>query len=375
VTAAQVVASLPANAIRIRDLAAQSASVADTHRRIDRGLAREIVAAGFAQHFVPEAEGGRAGRYRDLVHALAIVGEGCASTAWIGGVTATVARMAAYLPARGRAELWAEGPDRFIVGGLMPAGTAISDNGDWVLSGAWRYVSGAEFSDWALLCASIDTGTERQEIRYFAVEREHFTIRDTWFTTGMRGTASNTVLLDNVRVPQHRTFLRDSVIGGTDADSRAACHRVPLKAVNGLAFVAPALGAARGLLHHWPAAVGFTASAKPSLKVTFAQAAAELDMAEMLLLRAADTADRTELTHIEAARNSRDCALAAQVIRDAANRLYAAGGTRVQTQDLPVERMWRDVNGAVTHLALDFDIAADTYVSAAFSATDPKGNP
>lgn len=241
--------SLTAHARRIAELAGKRAADAEQQRRLSPDVVDAVLRAGFAAHFVPVAHGGRAATFGELVEPVAVLGEACASTAWYASLTASLGRMAAYLPDEGQAELWSDGPDALIVGALMPLGRAEKTPGGWHVSGTWPFVSVVDHSDWALICAKVG-----EEPWFFAVPRQEYGIVDSWYPMGMRGTGSNTLVLDGVFVPDARACTRAAIAAGLGPDAEAICHTVPMRAVNGLAFALPMLGAARGAAAVWTSA-------------------------------------------------------------------------------------------------------------------------
>ncbi|GAB1644481.1 hydrolase [Krasilnikovia sp. MM14-A1259] len=358
-------------------VAARCADRAEAERRLPGEVVDALRAARFAEHFVPFTYGGRQGTFAELGSAVARVGEACTATAWCASLVAHLARMAGLLPAAGQTEVWADGPGVFVVGSLSPTGVAEPVPGGWRVSGTWPYISGADFSDWALLCARVPGGGPPQA-RVFAVPRAAYEIRDTWFNVGMAGTGSNTVTLPETVVPEHRSFDRQHLFTGTAVASEAACHVVPLPAVNGLSFVTPVLGAARGAQRTWTAYVGEKirgAAARPGAPaldrgpydLVLARVAGEIDAAELLIRRAAEAADQgAGITGLEVSRNLRDCTLAMQGLVEAVNRLFRAAGTSGHATGSPLQRAWRDANSAASHIALQFEPAATAYADQVF---------
>lgn len=357
---------------QVAQIAGKHAAGADADRRLHPDVVQAVLEVGFARHFVPARWGGNAATFTEVTRAVAAIGESCASTAWYASLTASLGRMAAYLPLEGQREIWQEGPDPLIVGALMPLGTAEPVDGGWRVSGSWPFVSAIEFSAWALVCA-VTVTAQRSEARFFAIPRHTYGIVDTWFNVGMRATGSNTLVLDDVFVPQARSFARDEVAAGRAVDSTALCHRVPLKAANGLAFATPVLGAASGALQLWTSWIvektksapknGITGGSGPSHDLTLARCAGEIDAARLLLERAAGLADQGAVTPLQTAQNSRDCALAVDILVNAVDRLFRTAGTRAQADGNALQRFWRDVNAAASHVVLQFEAAANTYAS------------
>jgi alkylation response protein AidB-like acyl-CoA dehydrogenase len=342
----------------VGSFASRYAVEADRERRLSPDVVETLVDAGFARHFVPASCGGAAGTFSDLIRALVVVGEGCASAAWCGLIYATSGRMAAYLPDDGRTEVWGDGPDTPIAAALVPSGTAERVTGGWRLTGEWRFMSGVDFSGWALLCAVAVADDGRPAPRFFAVPRHEYGVRDTWFNVGMRGTGSNTAVLDGVFVPDHRTVAHAAVLQGRRGDAEARCHNVPLLAVAPPLFAAPALGIARGALTAWSAFMGTKvdngkpARQEPGIQLVLARAAAEIDAAQLLVERAGEVADFGDLANGNAARGARDASLAAELAVQAVDRLFGSGGSQVQTDANAVQRAWRDIHSATSHAAL-----------------------
>nr|WSY55474.1 acyl-CoA dehydrogenase family protein [Streptomyces sp. NBC_00886] len=365
----------------VAEIAARHSDEAETARRLSPQVVRAVVDAGFARHFVPVAHGGVAGGFTELTSAVGLVGEGCTSAAWAASLAAYAGRYAAFLPEQGQAEIWADGPDVLLAGALMPSGKAEPVAGGWRLSGEWKYISGVHFVDWALACAAVPAEgpvdpEARPDVRFFAVPRTDFAIEDSWFTVGMRGTGSDTLLLTDAFVPEHRTLARSTVHAGRAPASDARCHIVPMHAVNALPFAAPLVGAARGALRAWITRTGSrvdrrgrAVGEKPSAQVSLARSAAEVDAAELLILRTAAVADGTQCPpEGEAAvRGARDLALAVELLVSAVDRVFRAGGTSGQSSFDPVQRFWRDVNSAASHVALSFETTGAAYGAWALS--------
>lgn len=364
--------------------AARGAALADAERRLAPEVAAGILEAGFARHFVPASRGGAAGGWAELLGAVATVAEGCASTAWCASVLAGAARMGAFLPEEGQEELWAEGPDTTVVGALVPRGAARPVAGGWRVSGAWDFTSGVGFSDWALVCAPVPegaagpegaaegpreaTGSERGRAPwFFALPRAAYRVAETWNPVGLRGTASHTLLVDDVFVPAHRGFARERMWLGRPVGSRARCHTVPLPLVSGLLFGAPALGAARAALRDGTRGMAAGAAGgapRPEATLTVARAASAVDAAGLLMERAARTADAPRAGPHEIARNQADCAFAVERLVDAVEAVYRRVGSSAQLADRPLQRAWRDIHTLASHVALRFESVGAAYGTA-----------
>ncbi|MER6270896.1 hydrolase [Streptomyces sp900105755] len=345
------------------ELAARHAGFADRARRLPGEVVAALVAAGFSRHFVPVRWGGRAAGFGELLDRVSTVGEGCTSAAWIAAVIAGAARLGVYLPEEGQRELWSTGAETVIAGALNPGGRATPEAGGWRLTGEWPLVSGVDFADWTLVCALVPRG-ERTVARFFAVPCRDYRVVDTWFNVGLRATGSNTLVVDGAFVPGHRSVARGAVRQGRAVGSDAPCHTARLRTVSGTLFAAPALGAARAAVRAWSArsagqAVGgpLAPGGGPSARSVLARAEDEIESAALLLHRVALAGDGGPGGVGEPARARRDCALAAEQLVDAVERLFRSAGCGAQAQDDPLQRIWRDVHCAASHTALRFDTA------------------
>ncbi|MEU6131745.1 acyl-CoA dehydrogenase family protein [Saccharopolyspora sp. NPDC047091] len=355
--------------------AAAAAPRAERDRRLDPEVVRGLVAAGFARHFVPASCGGDEGTFLELNRAVAAVGSGCTATAWCASLTSHVGRMAAHLPAAGRHELWADGPDAFLVAALTPGGRAEPVAGGYRLSGRWPFISAIDYADWALLAALVDEdGGEHP--RVFAVPRAALRIEDTWHNVGMAATGSHTVVVAEALIPAARTVTRADLFAGR-ADSNAPCHRIPMQATT-MMFATPVLGAAQGALAAWLQHVtpkiraaaenpvvplpGMPSFHRVGYDVELAECTARTDAAELLLERAASTADLgPEITELQTMRSWRDCAVATADLVRVVDGLFQRCGTSGQSTAHPVQRFWRDVNSVASHQGLRTEAAATAY--------------
>ncbi|GAA0477315.1 acyl-CoA dehydrogenase family protein [Streptomyces olivaceiscleroticus] len=360
----------------VAELATQWAASADETGRLEQQAVDAVVSAGFARHFVPTRWGGHGGTFTAWKRAVAQVGASCGATAWTASLAAGVGRMAGYLPLDGQRDVWGDGPDALVVASFTPAGTAERVAGGWRLSGQWRFVSSVEYADWALVLAPSIDGR-----RFFAIPRADYSVRETWSNLGMRATGSDTLVVDDVVVPDSRSCLRADLNEGTPMASTERCHRVRLKAVTGLMFAAPMLGAAQGVLresvsesrrHVGSSTLSATQLAAHRLAV--ARSSAAIDAARLLLDRVANTADEDlEYTDLRVAQDCRDTAFAAELLCEATDRLIRVAGTGAFAGDRPVQRFWRDVQTSASHAALRFADRAEAYADLIWESSGQEG--
>lgn len=346
-------------------LAAASAAQADVERRVPPEAVDALAGAGFFRWSVPSSHGGDAGTFTDLTRDVTQISRHCPSTGWLASLFGHSGRYVSCLPEQGRNEVWANGPDARVVSVVKPLGRAVRVDGGWRLTGEWTFASGVEYSDWALLAGPAQgPGSDGGPPRFFAVPRADYTYEDTWYSLGMRGTGSHNVVLEDVFVPDHRTCVREDAMNGRTAEGRDLY--APTLAVNGLTFVAPALGAALGALDAalpmvGKPAVGPRAASGQAYQIAYARAAGEIDAARLLLERVASAADEGDLTPALVQRGRRDSALALEMVTSAVDALARTGGTRGQADGHPLQRYWRDVRSVSGHAVVQFEQAGVAY--------------
>ncbi len=381
----EVSASLSTAARQVAEVASGLSVDMEAERRLSPDVVKAMAEAGFMRHFVPARFGGRAGTWRDLLDAVTVVGEKCAASAWCTSLFASSPRFVRFFSEDAQREIWQDGPDAVVVPSVIPFGEAVVEGDGLVVTGRWPYMSGIEFADWVIVCPKVRRDGGEPELVLVAIPRSELGVEDTWFSVGMQATGSNTVVADGVFVPAHRIGDRAAVFGGRPGDPSAeppVPGLAPLPAVNGLTFVAPALGAARGALDLLGGYLGKKIRNAPALpgmpgvdgnRATYesvlARSAAEIDSVGLLLRRIADLADSGQpITPADIVRNARDSAYGIDVLVTAANRIFRAAGTGGQAAGGPLQRHWRDINSIATHQALQFEPTARNYARALFAA-------
>jgi indole-3-acetate monooxygenase len=222
---------------------------ADELRKLPAKLLEELRDSGVFRLSTPRELGGfelPLGAVLRILEELGRIDGPVAWTVWNANLGIT----AAVVPASGVGKIWADGPDPILVSSSRPVATARPVDGGFVVDGRWDIVSGVDSADWACLFALVFDGdgpavTEdgHPDLRLFCVPREDYTIEDTWDVTAMRGTGSNTVVLDKVFVPSDLT----GTLSGPPTIDRPL-YRIPPFSVVGSGCAAVVLGMAQAAL-------------------------------------------------------------------------------------------------------------------------------
>jgi alkylation response protein AidB-like acyl-CoA dehydrogenase len=141
-------------------------------------------------------------------------------------------------------------------------------------------------------------------------------------------------------------------------------YRTPLFFYAPLTFAAPMVGAALGAYEHFrewtkprKAVDGSSVAEKTSVQVRMARAAADLDAAELLLRRASRQPPTLDaVTPQLLARSVRDFARVSELATDAIDTLLALSGTAGYASSSPIQRAWRDIHFASSHISLNLEM-------------------
>lgn len=205
-------------------LAARAQEVDRLRRPADESI-RELEASGLLSFFVPREHGGLELDLGTYCHVAASLGEGCTSTAWVAVFYMIHGWIAAQFPAPTRRELFSDHPWFLAPGALAPTGRAVVAHGGYRVSGRWQWATGVAHAEWLMVTALVER-EDAPEPRMFILPIAHAKIEDTWFTDGMRGTASHDVIVDDALVPEDRSLSLAEL--GTSGAPGAREHSNPL---------------------------------------------------------------------------------------------------------------------------------------------------
>jgi alkylation response protein AidB-like acyl-CoA dehydrogenase len=371
-------ATLIARAAEIRPILERNAETTDSLRRLADENVQALRDTGLCRMMVPARFGGYQTSVRTYIDVLAELGRGCGSTAWVASLINVCAWLAALFPERAQADIWDSNQDAWIAGSLAPNGAAVPVDGGWRVTGRWPWASGSLHAQWG--ACGIHMKNERGEIVNFGLSlmpMSDLKVEDTWFMVGMKGTGSNTIVANDVFVPEHRFLPYPRAFAGqyrTEFTDEVV-YRVSLVPVTVLILAPSQLGVARAALDHAIAKAptrgithtNFATQAESSgFQMLIAEAAMKIDTATLHAQRAADDLDRAaadnRVMDLPArARVRIDTALAAKYSRDAVELLVQAHGTSSLADSNRMQRLWRDVHTASHHAITEWQVNLEVY--------------
>jgi alkylation response protein AidB-like acyl-CoA dehydrogenase len=354
----------------LRPLLAAASDQGAEERRVPDKSVQALAEAGLFKVMVPGRYGGYEGTVKTLLEVSSLVAEGDGAAGWVVSLTGVSAWMTSLFPVQAQDEVFGGETDAVVCGSGSPFGSVAPTAGGWRLSGRWSYISGSNHASWAVL-GFLTPGEDGQPGEYgmALVPMSELTLTDTWFTSGMRATGSNTLTAEDVFVPRHRV-LPGAAIATSDYPTEfkdETAYRAAFFPLATLALVGPLLGIGRAALEHVRTAAatkGIVATRfarqadSAGFQLQLAEAALRVDSAHLHAFRAADDiethAARRVHPKVEVRTRIRaEAAWAAQQLVSAVTTLMNAHGSGAFALANPVHRMFEDLNVGARHALIN----------------------
>ena len=344
---------------------AERARATEAARRVPNETIAEYRRAGFLRALQPKRFGGAQASFSVFSEIVEILAQGCASSAWVYAVLGEHQWILACMPDEAQADVWGDTPEAVASSSLAPRNTGVPVDGGWRLTGDFPFSSGCDHAQWAILGARAEDAAGNKPTRYMLVPMDQIEIVDDWHVLGLRGTGSKTLRLKDVFVPAHRTVLLGDLLSGNTPGAAILPEYSLLRAPRG--FMVPfslppvTFALARKALEMVPAALRSRLSRgtrdlgeSEIVQLHLAEAGAEIDLASLILhSRRTESMALLEsgrpVTAEDAARNRRDIAYAAEMVRRGVERLVEIAGSQTMRDDDPLQPILRDVTTIATH--------------------------
>ncbi|WP_416409747.1 acyl-CoA dehydrogenase family protein [Agrobacterium rosae] len=346
--------------ISISNLVEEAGKIANRARALqevterDRRVPDEIIIAlretGLLRVRQPKRWGGAGLGAADHYQLVEILSRGCASTGWVYSVLAGHADdIASQFHEEVHEEVWSKDPHGLASSSFFPNGWAEPSGDGYVLSGEFPFSSGCDHADWAIVGSIAPDCATGPGPLLFLVPMKDFSIRDNWFTRGLAGTGSKTLIAEALHIPRHRTAPFPMMVGST----------APFALSSVLA------GAARGVIDAFIAHLQKKHpkdSLKPvggeNLQMLIGACWAEIDAAWTLIqsdVRSTEAhlARDGVLPRDITIRNRAHNTLTTKLILDALDRIYAASGSSMIFEDSLISRLYHDVKAGSQHASIN----------------------
>ncbi len=339
---------------------------AEKLRRLPAENVTDLLENGLYGLMTPKRFGGSELGSEAMIDVTIELASACPSTGWVHMLWTAHMWLLALFPEQAQEELWSN-PNTLASSVVTTVGDVIPVDGGYRWTGKGFFSSGVDHCNW--LTAAVPIKREGQEgppeRRWMLLPREDIEIVDDWYTIGLKGTGSKTILINDAFIPEHRTVSNMDIEEGIAPGSHLHSHPM-YKAISSANFTAamaaPAVGAARGFLEAFEERLkAKTSSIDDGTLVNlerYARAVSEVDAVHAVTLQNANRYARVpakEVSGNERAKCRRDQAFTAQTSRKAINMLYEECGGSALFESSDLQRLWRDANAAAAHRGLAWD--------------------
>jgi indole-3-acetate monooxygenase len=350
-------------------LVARHARDLEQDRRLPAELVSALKSARIYGMLVPRRYGGLGLDAPSAVRAVSALAKLDGSVGW----NAMIGHVGSLMPFLASRTLWKQifqdGKDHVIAGSGQPVGKAERVRTGWRVTGVWPFASGCQNAEWiAGTCVMMANGSPIEAsdgrgpmTRTCLMPAEHWEIRDTWHTVGLKGTGSHHVALTDVFVPDEN-FL-EFPFGDASAPD-PIFGKLPELIV--LSHGAVALGIAEGAIMDL---VELAQSGAKQLFMTtpleeterFKEGLARLD-ADLMAARALLEAQVTRVWENPERAAGKDMTRVAEQLQAAvwinsacvrvAEGCFELAGSRAVYESSPLQRRVRDLRVAAQHVAV-----------------------
>ena len=362
----------------LRPLLESNAVQTEKDRRVVEENISAIREAGIFRMMVPRRFGGLEADLRTKLEVSAAVAKGCGSTGWATTLMNVCSLFMGMASAQAQEDIWGKDPDARIAGVLAPMATTRKVDGGFVVNGKWPWSSGCLHSSWVMMGVPlVNEAGEPVDQGVALIPMQDYTIEDTWYVVGMKGSGSNTVVAEEVFVPDHRIMSVSQIMAGNAPtpykdEVLYRCAFIPIAAI---ILAGPMMGLVKRahefvLEKSTKRSISYTfyktQTESPSFQLAVAEAAMLIDSARMHVMRACEdiwnaAAENRMMTYEERAKVRMDTGFAAKTARQAMDLLLSAHGASSFAESSPLQRMWRDLETCSRHAVVSPEISSEVY--------------
>lgn len=385
------VSELLARAARIGAIARERAQETEKARHVSADLVDMMRDEGLLRIMQPRAYGGYEYGYEVFVEAVSQVAAGDGSTGWVYSLGAVHPWMIACYPKQAQDDFWSQTLDAIAAVSYAPSGKVVASEGGYRVTGRWSFASGADNADWGIL-SGIVPFEDGPKPAFLLIPKSDYTIHDDWHVMGLAGTGSKTLVVEDAFVPSYRLVKFSDMLTGNGPGTLTntnPLYKQPMLAVVPQCLVSPALGMARGALQAFKDQVstrttrGAVAGGNnrmsdfATVQMRVAEATASIDAAALMIHRdlreTFETVSRGDKVDVDMRmRNRLTHTFATKLLTQAVDACALALGGSALGLHHPVQRFWRDIHAASSHISLNWDAVSAMYGQHTFGL-EPRG--
>ncbi|MCC5661243.1 acyl-CoA dehydrogenase family protein [Nostoc sp. XA010] len=362
------------NARQIRDEVAKVAIETEKRGNISDEIVKKLCEAGFFSAMTPSEFGGHEMPLDVVFDICDYIGQGCVSTAWVTCLVSVHNWMVGLFPWEAQREVFADNNYNLVSATFSPKGKAIKTQGGYILTGRWPFITGVKHDSWVIVGGMYlpNSPDEKPVPKVFLLPQKEVEILDTWYVSGMKGTGSNDIQINEVFVPEYRVVNLIDLLNGNSPGSKvlkSTNFQWCVAPVTALSGTAPAIGAAKRVIQIYKdklhSFLDKNVEVRQTALVRLSDIMVRLETVELLMRDSIkDMILKTEtrsLTLNDRAKYRVQCTLAVKECKSIINEVLDVMGSRSHYLTEELQRFARDIAMIYSHIMLDFDGANEVY--------------
>ena len=191
----------------------QHAATSEELKKLHPDVLKLVYNQNWFKLYVPKEYGGLDITLPEILRLLENIAQADGSTSWVVTLCSGASWFAGFLDEKLISEIFTN-PEACITGSGAVTGTATKIENGYLINGSWRYSSGAHHATHFTANCTIKnedgspvlTDTGEEQVLSFLFKKEEVRVLSSWSYVGMVATGSHGFEINNLTVPQHRSF-------------------------------------------------------------------------------------------------------------------------------------------------------------------------
>lgn len=360
----------------LRPFIAERGPEGERQRKVVPEVFEALKDIGVFRASLPQRYGGLAAGVRDKLELSRAVARADGGSGWITAIILGNNWILGFFPKEAQDDVFLADPDACLSAVVPVSGRADKAEGGYRISGKWGYNSALSYTSWVLVAAVIhDENGEFMGTGQIMLPRAKVDEEDTWYVSGMKSSDSNTIVVDDVLVPDHHVLFHEQAISGVTATENDQGFRSAFVSSLTTWLIGPQLGLAEGIydlvaekaLTKGIAYTTFETQAdSTAVQLRIAKARLGIDTALLVARTLAneldDYANREENPdYLSRARIRANTGWITELLKEAVESLLDVHGSGAFADANPIQRHWRDLAIAARHALILPDVGYEVY--------------
>ena len=359
---------------QIRDEVAKVALETEERGNLSEDIVKKLCEAGFFSAMTPSEFGGQEMPLDVVFDICDYIAQGCVSTAWVTCLVSIHNWMVGLFPLEGQKEVFGANSYQLVSATFSPKGKAFKVEGGYILSGRWPFITGVKHDSWVIVGAMYlpNSKDEKPVPKVFILPQKQVEILDTWYVSGMKGTGSNDIKVNEIFVPEYRVANLKDLLNGNSPGSKvlkSGNFQWCLAPVTAISGTAPAIGAAKRVVQIYKdklqSFLNNNVEIRQTALVRFSDITTRLEAVELLAKKSVEEmmlkTENGGLCLEDRAKYRVRCTLVVKECKAIVNEVLDVMGSRAHYLTEEIQRFARDITMIYSHIMLDFDGANEVY--------------